>query len=69
VLDSKTARVAAFHLVRHQTAGWTFCLTVIALDLGVLPHETGWIFTADRIMLTMGGLALAALFSGRLIRA
>ena len=45
---------------------WTFCLTVIALDLGLRPGETGWHPAAGRILLTIGGLALAILFSLRL---
>jgi Fusaric acid resistance protein-like len=51
----------------RRYAAWTLCLTVIALDLGVLPYETGWNFAVGRIMLTVSGLALAALFSRRLI--
>jgi hypothetical protein len=48
-------------------AVWTFCLTVIALDLkSVLPQEIGWLLGEERILLTIGGLALAILFSLRL---
>jgi Fusaric acid resistance protein-like len=48
-------------------AVWTFCLTVIALDLkSVLPQEIGWRLGEERILLTIGGLALAILFSLRL---
>jgi hypothetical protein len=50
---------------RHY-AVWTFCLTVIALDLGQRSHEIGWHAAGDRILLTIGGLALARLFSLRL---
>jgi hypothetical protein len=50
-------------------AVWTFCLTVIALDLkSVLPQEIGWRLGEERILLTIGGLALAILFSLRLPR-
>ena len=46
---------------------WTFCLTVIALDLkSVLPQQIGWRLGEERILLTIGGLALAILFSLRL---
>jgi Fusaric acid resistance protein-like len=50
----------------RRYAVWTFCLTVIALDLGQQPHEIGWHAAEDRILLTIGGLALAKLFSFRL---
>jgi uncharacterized membrane protein YccC len=50
----------------RRYAAWTFCLTVIALDLGVQPHEVGWQIAIDRILLTIGGLALAFIFSVRL---
>ena len=50
---------------RHY-AVWTFCLTVIALDLGQRSHEIGWHAAGDRLLLTIGGLALAGLFSLRL---
>ena len=50
---------------RHY-AVWTFCLTVIALDLGQRSHEIGWHAAGDRLVLTVGGLALARLFSLRL---
>lgn len=50
---------------RHY-AVWTFCLTVIALDLGQRSHEIGWHAAGDRLVLTIGGLALAGLFSLRL---
>ena len=50
---------------RHY-AVWTFCLTVIALDLGQRAHEIGWHAAGDRLLLTIGGLALAGLFSLRL---
>jgi hypothetical protein len=47
----------------RRYAPWTFCLTVIALDLGVLPQDTGWVSAGCRLLLTAGGLALAFLFS------
>jgi uncharacterized membrane protein YccC len=50
---------------RHY-AVWTFCLTVIALDLGQRSHEIGWHAAGDRLLLTIGGLTLAGLFSLRL---
>jgi hypothetical protein len=50
---------------RHY-AMWTFCLTVIALDLGQRSHEIGWHAAGDRLLLTIGGLALAGLFGLRL---
>lgn len=51
----------------QRYAVWTFCLTVIALDLkSVLPQEIGWCLGEERILLTIGGLALAMLFSLRL---
>jgi hypothetical protein len=50
----------------RRYAVWTFCLTVIALDLGQQPHEIGWQTAEDRILLTIGGLVLAKLFSFRL---
>jgi Fusaric acid resistance protein-like len=50
----------------RRYAVWTFCLTVIALDLGQRPSETGWHAAGDRLLLTIGGLALARLFSFRL---
>jgi hypothetical protein len=39
-------------------AAWTFCLTIIALDVGMQPHAFGWNAAADRILLTVGGLGL-----------
>jgi hypothetical protein len=50
----------------RRYAIWTLCLTVIALDLGERSHEIGWHAAGDRILLTIGGLALAKLFSFRL---
>jgi hypothetical protein len=50
----------------RRYAVWTLCLTVIALDLGQRSHEIGWHAAGDRILLTIGGLALAKLFSFRL---
>jgi len=50
----------------RRYAIWTFCLTVIALDLGQRSHEIGWHAAEDRILLTIGGVALAWLFSFRL---
>jgi uncharacterized membrane protein YccC len=50
----------------RRYAVWTFCLTVIALDLGQSSHELGWHAAEDRLLLTIGGLALAKLFSFRL---
>jgi Fusaric acid resistance protein-like len=48
-------------------AVWTFCLTVIALDLNsIRPQEIGWRLGEERILLTIGGLVLAILFSLRL---
>jgi Fusaric acid resistance protein-like len=47
----------------RRYAAWTFCLTVIALDLGLQPREVGWQIAIDRILLTIGGLALAFIFS------
>jgi hypothetical protein len=47
----------------RRYALWTCCLTVIALDLGTLPQNTGWGIAAGRLLLTIGGLALAALFA------
>ena len=47
----------------RRYAVWTFCLTVIALDLGQRSHEIGWQLAKDRLLLTVGGLALATLFS------
>jgi len=44
----------------------TFCLTVIALDLGQRTHEVGWQVAEYRLLLTIGGLALARVFSLRL---
>jgi hypothetical protein len=51
----------------RRYAVWTLCLTVIALDLGQRSHEIGWHAAGDRILLTIGGLALAKLFSFRLL--
>ena len=51
----------------RRYAMWTFCLTVIALDLnGVRPQEISWLLGEERILLTIGGLALAILFGWRL---
>jgi hypothetical protein len=50
----------------RRYAVWTFCLTVIALDLGQRTHEVGWQVAAYRLLLTVGGLALAGVFSLRL---
>jgi hypothetical protein len=50
----------------RRYAAWTFCLTVIALDLGVQPQEVGWQIAIDRILLTIGGLGFAFIFSVRL---
>jgi uncharacterized membrane protein YccC len=50
----------------HRYAVWTFCLTVVALDLGQRSHEIGWHVAGDRLLLTIGGVALAWLFSFRL---
>jgi len=50
----------------RRYAVWTFCLTVIALDLGQRTHEVGWQVAAYRLLLTIGGLALAGAFSFRL---
>jgi hypothetical protein len=50
----------------RRYAVWTFCLTVIALDLGQRPSETGWHAAGYRLLLTIEGLALARLFSFRL---
>jgi hypothetical protein len=51
----------------RRYAMWTFCLTVIALDLnGVRPQEISWLLGEERILLTIGGLALAILFGLRL---
>jgi hypothetical protein len=47
----------------RRYAVWTFGLTVIALDLGQRSHEIGWHAAIDRILLTIGGLALAKPFS------
>jgi hypothetical protein len=47
----------------QRYAAWVFCLTVIALDLGLQPSESGWQPAEYRVLLTMGGLALALLFS------
>jgi hypothetical protein len=47
----------------RRYAVWTFGLTVIALDLGQRSHEIGWHAAEDRMLLTIGGLALAKLFS------
>jgi uncharacterized membrane protein YccC len=48
-------------------AVWTFCLTVIALDLkSVPPQEIAWHLGEERILLTIGGLALGIVFSLRL---
>ena len=48
-------------------AVWTFCLTVIALDLkSVRPQEVAWHLGEERILLTIGGLALGIVFSLRL---
>jgi Fusaric acid resistance protein-like len=47
----------------RRYAMWTFCLTVIALDLGQRSHGVGWRMAEDRLLLTIGGLALARLFS------
>ena len=49
----------------RRYAAWTFCLTVIALDLGQRSHGVGWQIAEDRLLLTIGGLALARLFSCR----
>jgi len=50
----------------RRYAVWTFCLTVIALDLGQRTHEVGWQVAEYRLLLTIGGLALARVFSLRL---
>lgn len=50
----------------RRYALWTLCLTVVALDLGMLPQASGWVLPANRLMLTIGGLALAIPFSLRL---
>jgi hypothetical protein len=50
----------------RRYAAWTFCLTVVALDLGLHPHDVGWQIASDRILLTIGGLALAIIFSAHL---
>jgi hypothetical protein len=50
----------------RRYAVWTFCLTVIALDLGQRTHEVGWQVAEYRLLLTIGGLALARVFSFRL---
>ena len=47
----------------RRYAAWTFCLTVIALDLGARAHGAGWHPAEDRLLLTIGGLAMALLFS------
>jgi hypothetical protein len=47
----------------RRYAAWTFCLTIIALDLGLQPHEVGWQIAIDRILLTIGGLVLAIILS------
>jgi Fusaric acid resistance protein-like len=47
----------------RRYAGWTFCLTVIVLDLGQRTHQIGWRAAEDRLLLTTGGVALAWLFS------
>jgi uncharacterized membrane protein YgaE (UPF0421/DUF939 family) len=47
----------------RRYAAWVFCLTVIALDLGLRPYATGWQSAGYRVLLTIGGLALAFLFS------
>jgi hypothetical protein len=47
----------------RRYAVWTFCLTVVALDLGQRSHEIGWHVAGDRLLLTIGGVALAWLFS------
>jgi uncharacterized membrane protein YccC len=50
----------------RRYAVWTFCLTVIVLDLGQRTHEVGWQVAEYRLLLTIGGLALARVFSFRL---
>jgi hypothetical protein len=50
----------------RRYAVWTFCLTIVALDLGQRTHEVGWQVATYRLVLTIGGLALAQLFSFRL---
>ena len=47
----------------RRYAAWVFCLTVIALDLGLRPYATGWQSAGYRVLLTIGGLGLAFLFS------
>ncbi len=47
----------------RRYAAWVFCLTVIALDIGLRPYATGWQPAGYRVLLTIGGLALAFLFS------
>jgi hypothetical protein len=49
--------LAAMQLVgARRYAVWTFCLTVIALDLGQRTHEVGWQVAEYRLLLTIGGL-------------
>jgi hypothetical protein len=50
----------------RRYAVWTFCLTVIVLDRGQRTHEVGWQVAEYRLLLTIGGLALARVFSFRL---
>jgi Fusaric acid resistance protein-like len=51
----------------RRYAIWTFCLTVIALDLGQQrSHGIAWHIAEDRLLLTIVGLALAGLFSLRM---
>jgi hypothetical protein len=47
----------------RRYAAWVFCLTVIALDIGLRPYTTGWQSAEYRVLLTIGGLALAFLVS------
>jgi hypothetical protein len=47
----------------RRYAAWVFCLTVIALDLGLRPYTTGWQSAGYRVLLTIGGLVLAFLVS------
>jgi Fusaric acid resistance protein-like len=47
----------------RRYAAWVFCLTVIALDLGLRPYAIGWQSAEYRVLLTISGLALTFLFS------
>jgi Fusaric acid resistance protein-like len=47
----------------RRYGAWVFCLTVIALDIGLRPYATGWQSAGYRVLLTIGGLALVFLVS------